>query len=67
MSFCDHCAGQRFDWAQVFRTLRQVRAAKRHAAAGTAVDHALARALQAVRTLEIPQLEPDEEDDPVIH
>ena len=36
-------------------------------AAGTALDHALARALQAVRTLEIPHLEPDEEDDPVIH
>ena len=67
MSFCDHCAGQRFDRAQVLRTLRQVRAAMRHTAAGTALDHSLARALQAVRTMEIPHLEPDEEDDPVIH
>jgi hypothetical protein len=67
MSFCEHCQGQRFDRAQVLRTIRQVREELRQSTAGPAVDHALALALQAVRTLEIPHLEPDEDDDPVIH
>ena len=67
MSFCDHCQGQRFDRAQVLRTIRQVREELRDTTGGPAADQALALALQAVLTLEIPHLEPDDDDDPVIH
>lgn len=67
MSFCEHCQGQRFDRAQVLRTIRQVRDELRHTTAGRAADRALALALQAVRTLEIPHLEPDDDDDLVVH
>ena len=66
MSFCEHCQGQRFDRAQVLRTIRQVREELRHTAADRQVDQALALVLQAVRTLELPHLEP-EDADPVIH
>jgi hypothetical protein len=67
MSFCEHCQGQRFDRAQVLRTIRQVREELRQTTADAVADQALALALQAVRTLEIPHLEPDEDDNPVIH
>jgi len=71
MSFCDHCQGQRFDRAQVLRTLRA--AHKRLAQSGSAADcdagRALALAIEAVRTLEIPHLDPPDEiaEDEVIH
>ena len=67
MSFCEHCQGQRFDRAQVLRTIRQVRTELRHTTADAVADQALALALQAVRSLEIPHLEPDEDDHPVVH
>jgi hypothetical protein len=67
MSFCDHCQGQRFDRAQVLRALRQVRDDLRQTTAGPEADQALAVALQAVRELDIPHLDPEEDDDPVIH
>ena len=66
MSFCEHCQGQRFDRAQVLRTIRQVSQELRHTAADRQVDQALALVLRTVRALEIPHLEP-EDDDPVIH
>jgi hypothetical protein len=67
MSFCEHCHGQRFDRSRVLRALRQVRKDwfREH---GGKCDAALAAALQAVRALDIPHLEPDEVGpDEVIH
>ena len=61
MSFCDHCEGQRFDRAQVLRLLRATRRRLRAEATGCSADEALALAIQAVRTLEIPHLEPVED------
>ncbi|MGE0448914.1 MAG: hypothetical protein AB7Q29_04955 [Vicinamibacterales bacterium] len=57
MSFCKHCEGQRFDRAQVLRTLRDLRRAMRDARGGKKVDEALARAVKTVADLEIPHLE----------
>jgi hypothetical protein len=57
VSFCDHCAGQRFDRAQVLRTLRATRQTLRTQGRGARVDEALATAIKAVRALEIPHLE----------
>ena len=54
MSFCDHCDGQRFDRARV---LRELRAARKRLRSSTAADQALAAAIEAVRTLDIPHLE----------
>ena len=62
MSFCDHCEGQRFDRSRVLRLLRrhlregdgrpETREAAREAA-----REALSRAIEAVRSLDIPHLE----------
>ena len=54
MSFCEHCEGQRFDRAQVLRTLRARRKTVRR---NSPADEALAAAIKAVRALEIPHLE----------
>ncbi len=54
MDFCDHCQGQRFDQAQVLRTLRETRKSLRRS---KCADRALAAAIQAVRSLEIPHLD----------
>ena len=70
MSFCEHCAGQRFDRAQVLRTLRDTRKRLADDVAGTCnAEQALDAAIRAVRELEIPHLEPLDEmgDDTVIH
>jgi len=69
MSFCDHCEGQRFDRAQVLRVLRATRKRLRRSDAACTVDQSLAMAIEAVRALEIPHLEPldDLVDDQVIH
>lgn len=66
MSYCDHCEGQRFDRAQVLRTLRDVR---RRLRAGEVRDaeEAIELALHAVRTLDIPHLEVEEDEDVVVH
>jgi hypothetical protein len=54
MSFCEHCEGQRFDRAQVLRTLRATRKTlRKHGGA----DDVLRLAIKAVRELEIPHLE----------
>lgn len=69
MSFCEHCEGQRFDRAQILRLLRATRKRLRRPEQACSADAALDIAIQAVRTLEIPHLEPLDEliDDPVIH
>ena len=61
MSFCDHCEGQRFDRAQVLRLLRATRQRLRAQAPACSADEVVALAIQAVRTLEIPHLEPVED------
>lgn len=56
MGFCDHCEGQRFDRAQVLRTLRALRRELREQRCGTRVDEAMAGAIKTLRDLEIPHL-----------
>ncbi len=66
MGFCEHCEGQRFDRAQVLRTLRARRkTVRKHSRA----DEALRVAIEAVRALEIPHLERLDEtfDEPSVH
>ena len=69
MSFCEHCAGQRFDRAQVLRALREARRKIRNVEALATADEVLELAIRNVRRLEIPHLELLEEmgDDSVIH
>ena len=68
MSFCEHCEGQRFDRAQVLRVLRATRKGLRSQDARTSAEEALALAINAVRTLELPHLELLEDfTDEVIH
>ena len=67
MNYCEHCQGQRFDRARVLRALRQVREDLQNKDSVRHADEALALALDAVRALEIPHLEPEEEDDHVVH
>ena len=57
MSFCEHCAGQRFDRAQVLRTLRAARKQLPEQQRGGEIEGALSAAIEAVRALEIPHLE----------
>ena len=54
MSFCEHCAGQRFDRAQVLRALREVRKRLRGEGLDCSPDEAMALVIRAVRSLEIP-------------
>ncbi len=68
MSFCEHCEGQRFDRAQVLRVLRAARKGLRRQDTRTSAEEALALAINAVRTLELPHLELLEDfTDEVIH
>ena len=60
MSFCEHCQGQRFDRARVLRALRQIRKDLRVPDRGGPLDHAILTALETVRALDIPHLEPEE-------
>ena len=57
MSFCEHCAGQRFDRAQVLRVLRATLRDLRARGGSRAGIEALALAISHVRALEIPHLE----------
>jgi hypothetical protein len=67
MSFCEHCQGQRFDRARVLRALKQLRKDLQFAG-GVSADAALLKAMDSVRRLEIPHLEPYEEEfDQVVH
>ena len=67
MSFCEHCEGQRFDRARVLRALRQVRQDLRATMGRRKADEAMALALRAVKTLDIPHLEIVDEIDEVVH
>ena len=58
MGFCDHCEGQRFDRAQVLRALR---ATRKQMGKSKRAEDALVAAIRAVRALEIPHLEPEDE------
>lgn len=62
MSFCEHCQGQRFDRAQVLRALRDTQRHLRQSGRSKAAEHALAVAIKAVRGLDIPHLEDDNDD-----
>ena len=62
MSFCEHCQGQRFDRARVLRALREVQHELRRGQQSVECERALRAALQAVRTLELPHLEEEEEE-----
>jgi hypothetical protein len=62
MSFCEHCQGQRFDRAQVLRALRETQRRLRQSSASKAAEKTLAVAIDTIRRLEIPHLEPDEDD-----
>ena len=62
MSFCEHCQGQRFDRAQVLRALRETQRKLRQSSASKAAERTLAVAIDTIRRLEIPHLEPDEDD-----
>lgn len=66
-NFCEHCEGQRFDRARVLRALRQVRDDLRKVGASSNADDALVSAMNAVRALEIPHLELEDEEDQVVH
>jgi imidazolonepropionase-like amidohydrolase len=57
MGFCEHCAGQRFDRAQVLRMLRAERRKLPRRGRASQADAALAAAIQAVRSLDIPHIE----------
>jgi hypothetical protein len=66
MSYCEHCEGQRFDRARVLRALRKVRQELRGGNCPTP-DGALELALQAVKALEVPHLEWDDDPGPIVH
>lgn len=64
-NFCDHCQGQRFDRARVIRVLRQLRKSMRRS---RKADEALAVALNAVKTLDIPHIDiEDAEEGHLVH
>jgi hypothetical protein len=68
MEFCEHCAGQRFDRAQILRALRATRRQLQCRNQLTNTDDVLAMAINVVRSIEIPHLEIlDEIQDEVIH
>ena len=73
MSFCDHCAGQRFDRAQVLRALRVARKNLQHSQHTNDADLIITEAIKIVSHLEIPHVEPLDEpldepiENPVIH
>lgn len=62
MSFCEHCQGQRFDRAQVLRVLRETQRTLRRSAGSKVAVQAISVAIDTIRRLEIPHLEPDEDD-----
>jgi hypothetical protein len=66
-NFCEHCEGQRFDRAQVLRTLRQVRRDLRGKRCGKKADDAIADALKAVARLDLPHLDVDGPGGEVVH
>jgi hypothetical protein len=67
MSFCDHCEGQRFDRARVLRVLRQAQKELRATNSPRRAEEVLARALNAVKALDIPHLEFVDEGTEIVH
>ena len=69
MSFCEHCQGQRFDRAQVLRALRAEYRRLRSSKASADAQRVIATAIEKVRGLELPHLDPEEDvvDGEVIH
>jgi hypothetical protein len=66
-NFCEHCQGQRFDRARVLRALRQLRSDLKQGRGDEHGAEAIALALRSVMALDVPHLEPEEDDDPVVH
>lgn len=66
MSFCEHCEGQRFDRARVLRALRQVRKDVQRGRCRSA-EEAVERALTAIKEMEIPHLEWEDETGQIVH
>ena len=66
MNYCEHCEGQRFDRARVLRALRQVRKDLRKGDRRTAHE-ALELAVRAVKELETPHLEWEDETGQGVH
>ena len=66
-NFCEHCEGQRFDRAQVLRTLREVRRVLQGQRGGKKVDEALRLALKTVAALELPHMETEDTGGEVVH
>ena len=65
MDFCEHCEGQRFDRARILRALRVTRKDLRNQRDGRSAEQALVLAIKVVRALDIPHIEPMEEQ--VVH
>jgi hypothetical protein len=66
-NFCEHCQGQRFDRARVLRALRQIRNDLRRGRGDASGNAAIDLALRSVMALDVPHLEPEEDDSPVVH
>lgn len=64
---CEHCEGQRFDRAQVLRTLRQLRKDLRADRRDKKVDEALKLAIRTIAALDLPHLEIEYTDGQVVH
>ena len=69
MSFCEHCEGQRFDRSRILRVLRESRKRLQRSEKACTADQALASAIDAVRTMDIPHLDPPDDlvDGEVVH
>jgi hypothetical protein len=61
MSFCEHCNGQRYDRAQVLRTLRAMRRQWRGEGKRARCE-ALDAAIREVRRLDLPHFEDPDDD-----
>jgi hypothetical protein len=61
MSFCEHCQGQRYDRAQVLRTLRAMRRQWRGEGKRARCE-ALDAAIREVRRLGLPHFEDPDDD-----
>ena len=68
MSFCEHCQGQRFDRARSSARCVSCAGICESAHGGAKVDAALERALIAVKRMDIPHLETEDDySDEVVH
>ena len=61
MAFCEHCQGQRFDRAQVLRTLRDMKKRLGASSRTRNAERLLGEVITALRRLDIPHLEPMED------